>query len=202
MPCRAIGCDFQHDKPYCAACKDNDSDHRLPNCSKRHGMTLHHGTHRDNVQKILSDGLNESQHGNLGKGVYFVYGYEIAKAIAQKQNRAWGVIEARVDLGRCKSLYQDSPADTEGRWQDDHDSVFQRHGPWATVWEKEFREFNVKKEQVMVTQAFHENGEVVSTRPKSNLLLMAGLMITAATLYKTRGNKSQTLKAFFTRIQT
>ena len=108
-------------------------------------MTLYHGTHRDNVQKILSEGLNESQHGNLGKGVYFVYGYEIAKAIAQKQNRAWGVIEARVDL-------------------------FRRHGPWANVWE--------------------------------NLLLMAGLMITAATLYKTRGNKSQTLKAFFTRIQT
>ena len=71
----------------------------------------------------------------------------------------------------------------------------------------EGREFNVKKEQVKVTQAFHENekGEVVSTRPKSNLLLMAGLMITAATLYslyKTRGNKTLTLKAFFTRFQT
>ena len=63
-----------------------------------------------------------------------VYGYEIAKAIAQKQNRAWGVIEARVDLGRCKSLYQDSPADPKGRWREDHDSVFRRHGPWANVW--------------------------------------------------------------------
>ena len=76
-------------------------------------MTLFHGTHANNVQKILRDGLNESQDGNLGKGVYFVYDYEIAKAIAQKQNRAWAVIEARVDLGRCKSLYQDSSDDTK-----------------------------------------------------------------------------------------
>ena len=170
MPCRACraraaGCTFDHDQHVCAACGDQDSDHCFRDCEQRHHMNLFHGTHKNNVDGILADGLKESRGGNLGQGVYFVHDFKIAKSIAEGKYRAnWAVIECKVDLGKCLSLYENSAPDLAGEWRTRYDSVFRRHCSWH--FEKEFREFNVKQGQIKMMQAYEdEHGKLVSKKP-------------------------------------
>ena len=168
MPCRAKDCTFDHDKHFCAACGDKDSEHCLKDCPERHRMTLFHGTHKDNMDTILADGLRESDDGNLGKGVYFVHNFEVATNIAKRMDKeSWAVIECKVDLGKCRSLYETSEPDVAGNWRTSYDSVFRRHPPWKGVWERHFREFNVKQAKIKVMQAKYEDehGELASKKP-------------------------------------
>ena len=61
---------------------------------------------------------------------------------------------------QLRNGYADSRPD--GSWHTKHDSVFRRHGPWANVYEREFREFNCKATQVRkVCKAYWEGGEGV-----------------------------------------
>ena len=167
--CRVPHCQLGHYAHYCFACQKNDVDHSLKDCPKRHSMKLYHGTTREKMamDKILTFGLRDSSHGNLGMGVYMVHDYEVAKKIAKHRGKNWAVIEAVVDLGKCQSNYALSHTDPQGQWRTSFDSIYRRHPPWAGVG-REFREFCIKSANVAVTQAWYENWrgkEVSAKRP-------------------------------------
>ena len=94
-------CNESHSSHYCNLCRTTDSTHFAKDCPE--GVTLYHGTRVTNITSILNRGLNPSQNGRLGAGIYFT-GKDEALKISSRHGTGTGVavIECKVNLLKVK----------------------------------------------------------------------------------------------------
>lgn len=117
-------------KHYCRVCGENDSNHLARNCSQ--GTRLSHGTKVSNLSSISLNGLNISNKGRLGPGLYLTT-EQNARNIAKHRGSGTGtcVIHCNVNLG--KVLDKGHKEDRQGSWQNNtsYDTCKSIHPRWA-----------------------------------------------------------------------
>ena len=75
-----------------------------------------HGTRCIDANSIIAEGLKESDHGRLGKGVYVTTKAEAYKVAHYRgHGKTLCVIEIEVDMGRVKKLHG-TGEDPNGTW--------------------------------------------------------------------------------------
>ena len=141
MPCRVHGCTQRHNSHYCRLCEDNNSNHFSHACPQ--GIQLYHVTALSNIRGIAEIGLQPTNIGRLGKGVYFAKNFKDAKDISLHRGKAGGqaavVFECNVNLGNIKDMERSS----EDSWQmGNYDSAQGIHEKW--VCDDDFTEFCLK----------------------------------------------------------
>ena len=154
MPCQAAGCTFNHNAHHCLLCRNDNSNHIAQNCPNINNANLFHGTTVGAAAAISQNGLQESQGGRMGRGVYFA-SKKAARNVAIHRNKENGnngvsvVFICRVNLGNMRTLPTGTD-DPNGTWRtNSFNSCHGMHPPWGGNTDH-FNEFCVETNRVTI----------------------------------------------------